>query len=155
MRHPGPDVLAIAASSTSRPSERRKRARKSAPPKLGCRPRECRAPERYTIPAPSGLRSVVTLSSVAMRHPSGTWSVNHPWGSVSTGMTALLYDLAGARAGQGAVPDHGLPAHQHVADALRVLHRVLEGGPVRDRRLVQHDDVGAMPHHERARPAQA
>src|SRR5688572_11924050 len=79
-----------------------------------------------------------------MSQPSGTCSVNQPWGSVSTGMASLLYDLARPRAGEGGPADDRLAPHQHVADAHRELHRVLEGGAVGHRVRVEHDDVGAL-----------
>src|SRR5687768_3745239 len=97
------------------------------------------------MPAPPGRRRVVTLSWVAMSQPSGTWTVNQPWGSVSTGMARLLYDLAGPRAGQRAVAHDRLPPDQHVPDPDRELHGVLEGRAVGDGGGVEDDDVRPLP----------
>src|SRR5687767_9952127 len=97
------------------------------------------------MPPPPGRRRVVTLSWVAMAQPSGTWTVNQPWGSVSTGMARLLYDLAGPRAGQRAVAHDRLAPYEDVADADRKLHRILEGRPVRDRVGVEDHDVRPLP----------
>src|SRR4051812_36634813 len=90
-----------------------------------------------------------------MSQPSGTWRVNQPWGSVSTGMAALLYDLAGTRAGEGAAADDRLAANEDVANADWILHGVFERRLIRDRVGIEHDHVRALAFHERAEPAQA
>src|SRR5580765_343994 len=107
----------MSSSSTSIPREARKRERKSARPKLTCRPPTWRAPERYTTPPPCGLRRVVTLSSVFMSQPSGTSSVNQPRASARTVIESrLVYDLTRPCARRLAAADDDLAPDDDVAD---------------------------------------
>ena len=71
--------------------------------------------------------------------------MNQPSGSVSTGnlRPSSGHHGPGAPAGHFPVADHRLAAHEHVADAQRELHGILEGGPVGDACGVEHDEVGA------------